>query len=45
MTDKARIAVEGELKGQKFRRVVVIDGSKGWIKLDDAVVPQHLGVF
>lgn len=35
--DKARIAVEGELKGRKFRRILVTDGSSGWIKLDDAV--------
>lgn len=35
--ERARIAIQGEFRGQPFSRVLVINGNKGWIKLNDQV--------
>lgn len=34
---RMRTSVEGHLKGQKFTRLLVIDGDKGWVGLNDFV--------
>lgn len=35
--DQVRIAIEGNRDGQRFSRVLVINGDKGWVKLNDQV--------
>lgn len=31
--DQARISIEGEVMGQKFNQLIVINGNKGWMKV------------